>query len=370
MAEGAEDDDDRTEEPTQRKLDRAREKGDIIYSTEVGAALSLVAATGILAFLSGPIASHIAYGFIGFLAQPEQFSMEPAALREVAGAAAMKAAGIVSLAALALVLAGFAARYVQDRPTLTAERLNPKIDKLDPIKGFGRVFGKQAGANFLKSLFKFTVVGAAMGWALWPHDAELQIVAFMDPRALLPFVRDKAIAMMIALTSAAVLLAGMDYVFTRQSYMKRQRMSRREIKEEHRQSEGDPMVKAKLRQIRNEKARQRMMANVPQASVVITNPTHYAVALRYEHGETPAPVCLAKGVDDVALRIREVAEENEIPIVENPPLARALYASADLDQAIPREHYEAVAKVIGVVMKLARERARRRGGPPPSVRLP
>jgi len=136
-------------------------------------------------------------------------------------------------------------------------------------------------------------------------------------------------------------------------------MSRREIKDEMRQSEGDPMVKAKLRQIRIERSRKRMMANVPNASVVITNPTHYAVALKYEQGETLAPICLAKGVHAVAARIREVAEENNIPIVEDPPLARALFASADVDEVIPREHYEAVAKVIGFVMRLARRRGLR-----------
>jgi flagellar biosynthetic protein FlhB len=146
--------------------------------------------------------------------------------------------------------------------------------------------------------------------------------------------------------------------------MKRMRMSRREIKEELRQQDGDPMVKAKLRQIRMERSRRRMMANVPQASVVITNPTHYAVALRYEQGETPAPICLAMGVDDVAKRIREVAQEHDIPLVEDPPLARALFATAEIDQPIPKEHYEAVAKVIGFVMRLARRKRR-----PPRVNL-
>jgi flagellar biosynthetic protein FlhB len=139
------------------------------------------------------------------------------------------------------------------------------------------------------------------------------------------------------------------------------RMSRREVKEELRQQDGDPMVKAKLRQIRMERSRKRMIANVPNASVVITNPTHYAVALRYEQGETAAPVCLAMGVDAVAQRIREAAEEHDIPIVEDPPLARALFATADIDQPIPKEHYEAVAKVIGFVMRLARRK--RRGRP-------
>jgi flagellar biosynthetic protein FlhB len=272
----------------------------------------------------------------------------------------MKVFAIVGLAMLALAIAGVAARYVQDKPTFTGEKLTPKLDKLNPIEGFKRVFGKQAFAQFAKSLAKFVVVGAVVGAALWPHDAELENISLLDVGALLPFLKDKVVAMLMSAACAAALLAAVDYVFTRQSFMKRMRMSRHEIKEEMRQQDGDPMVKAKLRQIRMQRSRQRMMANVPQASVIITNPTHYAVALKYEAGETPAPICLAMGVDAVAARIRELAQEHDIPIVEDPPLARALFATAEIDQPIPKEHYEAVAKIIGFVMRLARRRGRRR----------
>jgi flagellar biosynthetic protein FlhB len=353
------DDDDRTEEPSQRKLEQAREKGDIIYSPEVGAALSLIATTALIAFLSGPMASRMAQSFVGFIAMPDQYSADSGSLRAIAFSVAIKMLAVFGFAALALAGAALASRYLQDRPTFTAQRLSPSIDKLDPMKGFKRVYGKAAFASFLKSLAKLGIVGAAMVWALWPNDAALQQSSLLDPHAILPYVRDRAVALMMALAGAAAVLAITDYVFTRQSYMKKQRMSRREIKEEMRQSEGDPIVRARLRQIRNERSRKRMLASVPQASVVITNPTHYAVALRYERGETPAPVCLAKGVDAVAQRIREVAEEHDIPIVENPPLARALFATADVDEPIPREHFEAVAKVIGFVMRLARRRRRR-----------
>lgn len=356
----AADDDDKTEEPTQRRLDQAREKGDIVYSAEVGAALSLVAATAIVAFMSGPIASQLTHALGGFLATPDQFASDPASLRAIALEIIIKLMAVFGLAALALAGAGVAARYVQDRPTFTAEKMTPKIEKLNPIEGFKRVFGKQAVASFAKSLAKLVLVGAVLVWVLWPKDAELENMSLLDPAALLPFIKERVVAMLIALASAAGLLAAVDYVFTRQSYMKRMRMSRREIKEEMRQSDGDPMVKAKLRQIRMERSRKRMMANVPKASVVITNPTHYAVALRYEPGETAAPVCLAMGVDAAAQRIREVANEHDIPIVEDPPLARALFATAEIDQPIPKEHYEAVAKVIGFVMRLARRRGRRR----------
>jgi len=353
-------DDDKTEEPTPRKLEKAREKGDIVYSPEVGAALSLIAATGVVAFMSGPILAEMARSFIGFIAMPEQYAVEPSSLRAIGGALGLRLVAIFSLVAIALALAGLAARYVQDRPTFTGERLTPKVEKLNPVQGFKRVFGKQAVSAFLKSLAKLVVVGAAMAWVLWPQDGELENISLLDPRALLPFLRERVVSMLLALASAAAVIAAVDYVATRQSYMKRMRMSRREIKDELKQSDGDPLVKAKLRQIRIERSRKRMLANVPQASVVITNPTHYAVALRYEQGETPAPICLAKGVDAVAQRIREAAEEHNIPIVEDPPLARALFAAAEVDEPIPREHYEAVAKVIGFVMRLARRRGARR----------
>lgn len=358
----AADDDDKTEEPTQRRLEQAREKGDIVYSAEVGAALSLIAATAIVAFMSGPIVSQMAHGFIGFLAMPDQFSSDPASLRAIAIAVGLKLLAVFGLVSVALAVAGIGARYLQDRPTFTGERLSPKIEKLNPMEGFKRVFGKAAAASFLKSLAKLVLVGAALVWALWPHDASIQEMSLLDPAAVLPFVQDRVVAMMMALASAAAVLAAVDYIFTRQSYIKRLRMSRREIKEEFRQQDGDPMVKAKLRAIRMERSRRRMMQSVPQASVVITNPTHYAVALRYEQGETAAPICLAMGVDAVAQRIREVAQEHDIPIVEDPPLARALFATAEIDQPIPREHYEAVAKVIGFVMRLARRRGRRSRG--------
>lgn len=353
-------DDDKTEEPTPRKIEQAREKGDIIYTPEVGAALSLLVLTGFAAFMAGPILKDMAQGFIGFIAMPDQYSAESGSLMALAGKISLKTMTIFALVMMAFAAAGIASRYVQDQATFTGERLTPKLDKLNPVEGFKRVFGKQAFATFLKSLAKLGIVGAAMVWALWPHDAVLENISLLDPAALLPFVQDRVVAMLIALVSAAAVLAVIDYIFTRQSYMQRLKMSRREIKEEHRQSEGDPMVKAKLRQIRIERSRRRMMQNLPQASVIITNPTHYAVALKYEQGQLAAPICLAKGVDALAQRIREAAKEHDIPIVEDPPLARALYASAEIDEPIPREHYEAVAKVIGFVMRLARKRGRRR----------
>src|SRR6185295_16881380 len=246
----AADDDERTEEPTQQRLQQAREKGDIIYSPEVGTALSLLAVTGIVAFMSGPVLAQTARGFIAFLAMPEQFSTDGDALRGIALTVMIKVGGIFSLAGLALGSAALASRYLQDQPTFTAERLSPKLDKLNPAEGFKRVFGKAAFASFTKSLIKLCVVGACLVSALWPHDASLERISLMDPSALLPFVQERSVSLLISLVSAAAIIAAVDYVFTRQSYMDKLKMSRREIKEEMRQSEGDPHIKAKLRQIR------------------------------------------------------------------------------------------------------------------------
>jgi flagellar biosynthetic protein FlhB len=163
----------------------------------------------------------------------------------------------------------------------------------------------------------------------------------------------------MASLSALGVIAGLDYFWQRIRFMSRNRMSKQEIKEEYRQNEGDPVIKAKVRQIRQERARKRMMAAVPDATVVITNPTHFAVALKYESGKMQAPVCVAKGIDALALRIRAVAEENDVPVIENPPLARALHASVEIDEAVPPEHYKAVAQVIGYVMRLNGAMARR-----------
>jgi flagellar biosynthetic protein FlhB len=174
---------------------------------------------------------------------------------------------------------------------------------------------------------------------------------------MLPLSADLTRALFYAVMTFLALTAGLDWFWQRQRFTQRMRMSREELKEEFKQSDGDPHVKAKQRQIRAERSRRRMMQNVPNATVVIMNPTHYAVALRYEAGQTAAPECVAKGVDDLALRIRALAEDSGVAVIEDPPLARALYAAVDVDQQIPEAHFEAVAKIIGFVMSAAQRRA-------------
>jgi flagellar biosynthetic protein FlhB len=234
----------------------------------------------------------------------------------------------------------------------------PKLSKISPAAGFKRLFGMQALANFAKGLIKLVLVGAVLTALMWPERGRIMALEGADLSAVLPLALSLALKLMGAVVAMMAVVALADSLFQYRQWYEKQKMSLQELKEEFRQSEGDPVIRGKMKQVRQSRQRRRMIANVPKAAVIITNPTHYSVALQYERG-MEAPICVAKGVDAVALRIREVAGEHSIPIVENPPLARALHATVEVDQAIPLEHYKAVAEVIGYVMRLRRAVARK-----------
>jgi flagellar biosynthesis protein FlhB len=242
---------------------------------------------------------------------------------------------------------------IQHRLVWSFEILAPKLSKISPAAGFKRLFGKQALANFAKGLVKLVLVGSVLTALMWPERGRIMALERADPLMVLPLAQSLAMKLLGAVVAMMAVVAMADYLFQYRQWYERQKMSLREMKQEFKQSEGDPTIKGKMKQVRNSRMRKRMIANVPKAAVIITNPTHYSVALQYERGMV-APICVAKGVDAVAKKIREVAGEHSIPIVENPPLARALHATVEVDQAIPVEHYKAVAEVIGYVMRLRR----------------
>jgi flagellar biosynthetic protein FlhB len=235
----------------------------------------------------------------------------------------------------------------------SVDPIMPQLSRISPAAGLQRLFSKQALANFAKGLAKVTLFGAVIGALLWPQRQRIVGLAAVDPAIILPFTSVLAIKMLGTVVAILAIVAAADYLFQYRQWFERQKMSVREMKEEFRQSEGDPAIKGKIRQLRIARAKKRMMSAVPKASVVITNPTHFAVALKYERGMN-APVCVAKGADLIARKIREVAEAHDVPVVENPPLARALHGTVEVDQEIPQEHYRAVAEIIGYVMRLRR----------------
>jgi len=251
-----------------------------------------------------------------------------------------------------MIAAGVSGHMLQSRPSFSLDKIAPDFSKVSPLAGFKRLFGVEGWMNLVKGLAKIAVVGVAIWTQLWPERNGLEAILSQSTAAVAGDMTRLLFKVLMASLVSLGVIAGLDYFWQRMRFMARNRMSKQDVKEEYRQNEGDPTIKAKIRQLRHERARKRMMAAVPTASVVIMNPTHYAVALRYESGKMAAPVCVAKGIDALALRIRAVAEENDVPVVENPPLARALHAAIEIDDAVPPEHFKAVAQVIGYVMRL------------------
>ncbi len=355
------DDSEKTEEPTEQKLREARKKGDVPKSQEIASLALLAAGLAFLVSMGGLVAQMLGDDLRGMLEHVHHIDVDGAGALSI-GAAALRSMGL----ALAIPLAVFfivavLAHGLQSGFVISAEKMAPKFSKISPVDGAKRVFGLAAVANFGKGVAKLVAVGAAAGAALWPRREAMLALVDAPPLAILKFAQETAIILLAACLAVVALIAAADYAGQRMSWMKRQRMSRRDIKDEHKNNEGDPMVKARLRQIRAEKARQRMMTAVPDATVVIANPTHYAVALKYDEERAPAPICVAKGVDHLALKIREIAEQNDVPVVEEAPLARALYATVEVDHMIPETHFQAVAKIIGAILQMARRRGRRSG---------
>jgi flagellar biosynthetic protein FlhB len=350
----------KTEEASPRKLEEARRRGEVAKSHDVPTWASMTAAATVIALSGGRLCNNMANGLLPFIAHPDSYELANGGavhvMRQALNVAAPAMIAVIGSAALA----GAAGNLVQQGFLFTPDKLMPDLSRLSPMKGFQRLFGLDGLVNFFKSVCKIGLVGAITWMTLKPHFNDMAGLGRLDPLALLPLISDILRALVFSVIAVLGAGAAIDWFWQRQRFMQRMRMSKQEQKDDLKQSDGDPHIKARIRQIRMERSRRRMMQNVPKATVVIMNPTHYAVALRYEAGDTPAPICLAKGIDSVALKIREVAEAHGVKVIEDPPLARALYATVDIDEVIPREHYEAVAKVIGFVLQAARRRGARR----------
>ncbi len=342
---------EKTEDPSQRKLDEARKKGDVAKSQELTTWFMTLGST-LLFMIMAPITT-------GQLMIPLRQIMDHAGDIDLAGPAfghfmnglAFSILGVALIPLVFLALFAIAGNLVQHAPLFSIDPITPKLTRISPMSGAKRLFSSEALFNFLKGVLKISVVSIALFAVLWPEKDRLETLISGDVSTLMMVFLELAQKVFGVAIAIVTVIAAADYAYQRWRYWERQKMTVKEVKDEFKQMEGDPHVKQRIRQIRNEKARQRMMQAVPQATVVITNPTHFAVALKYER-DMKAPVCVAKGVDNLALRIRRLAEESEVPVVENPPLARALFKSVDIDGTIPTDHFKAVAEVIGYVMRL------------------
>jgi flagellar biosynthesis protein FlhB len=350
----------RTEEPTPRKLQQARERGEVVKTPDLASLASLAAAASVVALAGGRLCSNLVVALRPFLAAPDTMVLGGQGGVHVMYMAIMAAAPTMVAVFAAACAAGVGANLLQTGFTFTPEKLAFDPGKLSPAAGFKRVFGLDGAMQFVKSLVKVSLTGALGWWVLKPHVPELENLSGMEPIAMIAFAVDILRRLVFAVAAFLLVIAGADWFWQRQRFMARMRMSKEEIKEDFRQAEGDPHIKARQKQLRNERARRRMIQAVPEATVVVMNPTHYAVALKYDANETPAPMCVAKGMDSLALKIREIAEAAGVPVIEDPPLARALYAAVDVDEIIPSAHYEAVARIIGFILNAGRRAAARR----------
>jgi flagellar biosynthetic protein FlhB len=354
MAEGdAPDTSEKTEDPTQKRLEEALKRGDVVKSQEVNTWFIIAGGTLVLSAFAGSMGTTLTATMRGIIANAHTFDMDGPVLPRLFEKIGAETIAAVAIPFLLLLLAALGGNLIQHKLVWSAEALTPKLSKISPAAGFKRLFGKQALASFAKGLIKLVLVGVVLTALMWPERGRIMALERADPSTILALAQSLALKLLGAVVAMMAIVAIADYLFQYQQWYERQKMSLRDMKEEFKQSEGDPAIKGKMKQTRNTRMRKRMMANVPKAAVIITNPTHYSIALQYERGMV-APVCVAKGVDAVAMKIREIANEHAIPIVENPPLARALHATVEVDQAIPVEHYKAVAEVIGYVMRLRR----------------
>lgn len=347
-----------TEEPTQKRLDEAQAHGDIVKSQEVVTFVVLAGGTLAIAIFGHSATMGFVRDFRVFLEQPDQIAVDPGSIMQLMRGTLEHVAMLFGPVIGFIAMCAVAAHVLQHRPVFALDRLMPDFSKVSPMTGLKRLFGLDGITNLGKGIIKIVIVGAVVWGTLWPMRGQLGAALNEAPAQLVGDMTHILMRILMAALAVLAVVAVLDYFLQRFRFLQRNRMSKQDIKEESRQSEGDPAVKARIRKIRNERARRRMMAAVPEATVVVTNPTHFAVALKYEPGKMAAPICVAKGVDAVALRIRAVAEEHKVPVVENPPLARALYASVELDEAVPPEQYKAVAQVIGYVLKLTGARPR------------
>ncbi|MBN9565720.1 MAG: flagellar biosynthesis protein FlhB [Alphaproteobacteria bacterium] len=356
MAEDNQDESLKTEEPTAHRLEEARKKGQVVLSREVVTWFVLSAAALNIAYIFPMTARSLLVYLSQFLAKTEQIHITPESLKLMSIDWLSSIIKYMFVPFTLVMAIGIFGTSLQTRFATSAESLKPALKKISVLQGFKRLFSAKSMVEFVKGIIKILVVGVTLFYILKPSLNHVDRYLFFSQDQILGQIYKLSVQLFVAVISIMIVVAILDYLFQKREFLKQLRMSRFEIMQEHKEMEGDPQIKAKLKQIRMDRGRKRMMAAVPQAAVVITNPTHYAVALKYNEDEMDAPVVVAKGSDLVALKIREIATENWVPIVQNPPLAQTLYKDVDLDSEIHADHYKAVAEVIRYVNSLKQAR--------------
>ncbi|MBL0319985.1 MAG: flagellar biosynthesis protein FlhB [Alphaproteobacteria bacterium] len=346
------DNSDKTEEPTQRRLEEARKKGQIAVSRELGSFLMMLTLSGSVLFLSPWLMHKTSLSLVAFIDHPNAIELSGDGVKKVLVAVLGIFTAILATPILLAVLVAIGSSVVQNGFLISYDALAPKLERISLVKGLGRLFSMRSLVELIKGIFKIVLVGAVAYISVRPLLHTIPIMHTLSIEGMLALLKMMTKRMLIGICLVLGFIAIVDFLYQRFEFMKSMRMSRQDIKDELKQSEGDPEIKSRLRALRSERSRKRMMSAVPKADVIITNPTHYAIALQYDRSTMKAPRVVAKGVDIIAAKIREIAKEHDVPIMRNPPLARALYDTVKLDEEIPEKHYHAVAEVISYVYQL------------------
>jgi flagellar biosynthetic protein FlhB len=337
----------RTEEPTDKRIRDAIEKGNVPVSREASTFASLIGMLVVASLFFGGSVAQLQSSLAYFIDNPGGWTLENGSdAVELFQTIGLEAARLLAPALAVLAVAGISASVLQNSPSLVAHRIQPDASRISLVKGWKRVFGIHGQVEFLRAAFKFSVICLVAVLLLRSVQYDVLNAMYMEPTALGELILATATQLIAGVTVATTVLVAADLVWSRVSWQRNLRMTRQEIKDELKQSDGDPIVKARMRSLARDRLRKRMIAAVPRATLVIANPTHYAVALRYVREEGGAPLVVAKGKDLIALRIRQVAEEHGIPVIEDKALARSLYDAVEVDRLIPPEFYKAVAQII------------------------
>ncbi|CAL7963439.1 Flagellar biosynthetic protein FlhB [Alphaproteobacteria bacterium] len=351
-----EDKSSKTERPSAYKLEEAKKKGQIFVSKELNAFLSLTTFAVLIAWAGPALGKHAIHAVAKYIEAPHTIISQNNYSADVVSGAVIRllldSMGIILLPILMFALIAIVGNVLQHGFIYAPEVLAPKLERISILAGLKRIFSRNALFELCKGLAKITLVGIAIYFTIKPEFPKFNYAYTGEFGCILHLLLDGINKMLITVCIIMFFLGTADYIYQRYNYMTEMMMTKHEMKEEFKQREGSPEIKNKLKSMRMKRARSRMMASVPKADVIITNPTHYAIALKYEIDSMLAPIVLAKGKDLLALEIKRIATEHSIPIIENPVLARALYMSVEVDQTIKYEHYKAVAEVIYYVMKL------------------
>ena len=347
-------DSSKTEKATPKKRRDERKKGNVFLSQDAVAVVTLLGSFFTFWLMAGEIGEQLA-GFMGFCFSKVDLA-GGLSLGDMIHELVMQSLGLLTRSVLPITLVtaccAVVATFAQTRLLVSSELMKPKFSRINPLEGFKRLFSLKSVINALKGLLKISILMVIVYLSIDGMFHESAKYLYVDLRASCTHLFSQGMGMVIKIALAFVALAALDIFYQWWDYERQIRMSKQEIKEEYKQTEGDPQIKGKIKEMQRKRAQSRMMQQVPQADVVIRNPTHFAVALRYHPDEDAAPIVLAKGMDELALRIVKVAEENKVAVIENVPLARALYADAELDREIPPELYNPVAEVLVYIFRL------------------